>query len=173
MLACEHEGVLPDALVLGKALGGGLLPVSAFLAREEVMGVLKPGDHGSTFGGNPLAAAVAHEALDLLVEERLCERAATLGSDLLARLRAIDSPVVREARGRGLLVGLEIDPSRTTARRVVDALLAGGVLSKDTRGTVVRFAPPLIIDRAQLDWALPRIREALEAASTIPATARS
>ncbi len=173
MLACEHDGVLPDGLVLGKALGGGLLPVSAFLAREEVMGVLKPGDHGSTFGGNPLAAAVAHEALDLLVEERLCERAATLGSDLLARLRAIDSPVVREVRGRGLLLGLEIDPSRTTARRVVDALLAGGVLSKDTRGTVVRFAPPLIIDRAQLDWALPRIREALEAASTTLATVRS
>ncbi len=173
MLACEHEGVRPDGLVLGKALGGGLLPVSAFLAREEVMGVLRPGDHGSTFGGNPLAAAVAHEALDLLVEERLCERAASLGETLLAGLRAIDSPAVREVRGRGLLVGLEVDPALTTARRVVDALLARGVLSKDTRGTVVRFAPPLVIDAAQLAWALPRVREALREAVTTPAPARS
>jgi len=173
LLACEHEGVKPDGLVLGKALGGGLLPVSVFLAREEVMGVLRPGDHGSTFGGNPLAAAVGHEALDLLVEERLSERATELGAELLERLRAIDSPIVREVRGVGLLVGMEIDPARATARQVVDALLANGVLSKDTRGTVVRFAPPLVIERDHLDWAMPRIRDALDAVARSPAAARS
>ncbi|HEX4944058.1 MAG TPA: ornithine--oxo-acid transaminase [Usitatibacteraceae bacterium] len=165
LLACEHEGVRPDGLVLGKALGGGLLPVSAFLANDAVMGVLRPGDHGSTFGGNPLAAAVGLEALDVLVEERLSERAAALGEDFLARLRGIDSPIVREVRGRGLLVGMEIDPARSTARRVVDCLLARGLLSKDTRGTVVRFAPPLVIGREELDWAMPRIREALAEAA--------
>ena len=173
ILACEHEGVHPDGLVLGKALGGGLLPVSAFLAREDVLGVLQPGDHGSTFGGNPLAAAVGLEALDLLVDERLWERAAELGDYLLARLRAIDSPLVRQVRGLGLLIGMEIDPARASARRVVDALLARGVLSKDTHGTVVRFAPPLVIGRDDLDWALPRIADALAEASTPVASGRS
>src|SRR5260221_8319639 len=111
LLASEHEGVKPDGVILGKALGGGVYPVSAFLARREVMGVFSPGDHGSTFGGNALGAAVALEALDLLVEERLCERAATLGETLLAGLEAIDSPLVRDVRGLGLLVGIEIDPA--------------------------------------------------------------
>lgn len=173
MLACEHEGVRPDGVVLGKALGGGLLPVSAFLAREEVLGVLRPGDHGSTFGGNPLAAAVGHEALDLLVEEGLARRSAEMGAELLERLRSIDSPLVREVRGVGLLVGMEIDPARASARRVVEALLANGILSKDTRGTVVRFAPPLVLERSHLDWAMPRVGEALAQSARSPATARS
>ncbi|MGE5096818.1 MAG: ornithine--oxo-acid transaminase [Betaproteobacteria bacterium] len=161
ILACEHEGVKPDGILLGKALGGGLLPVSVFAAREAVMDVFKPGDHGSTFGGNPLAAAVALEAIDLLVEERLAERAATLGAYLLERLRAIASPLVREVRGKGLLAGMDLDPERIGAREFVETLLRHGVLSKDTHGTVARFAPPLVITREEIDWAVDRIRDAL------------
>jgi len=138
LLACDHEGVKPDGLILGKALGGGLLPVSAFLGRREVMGVFEPGDHGSTFGGNPLAAAVALEALDVLVEERLVERSAELGEILLSGLRAIDSPLVREVRGLGLFSGIDIDPAWASAREVVMRLLARGILSRDTHNTVVR-----------------------------------
>ena len=152
LLACEHEAVQPDGLVLGKALGGGVLPVSAFLARDEVMGVFRPGDHGSTFGGNPLAAAVALETLNVIVEARLAERAATLGARLAAGLAAIESPMIREVRGRGLLIGVDIDPSYATAREVVERLLSHGLLSKDTRGTVVRFAPPLVISSAEIEW---------------------
>jgi len=161
LLACDHEGVKPDGLILGKALGGGLLPVSAFLARREVMGVFEPGDHGSTFGGNPLAAAVALEALDVLVEERLVERSAELGEILLSGLRAIDSPLVREVRGLGLFSGIEIDPAWASAREVVMRLLARGILSRDTHHTVVRVAPPLVINRTQLEWALKNIRSVL------------
>lgn len=160
MLACEHEGVTPDGVVLGKALGGGLLPVSAFLARREVMGVFTPGDHGSTFGGNPLAAAVGLEAINVLIEERLPERAAQLGEYLLAQLRAIRSPLIREVRGRGLLIGVEIDPVLAGARTVCLKLLEHGILSKDTHHTVVRFAPPLTITPRQLDSALEAIRRA-------------
>jgi ornithine--oxo-acid transaminase len=162
LLACEHDGVQPDGLVLGKALGGGVLPVSAFLGRDDVMSVFQPGDHGSTFGGNPLAAAVGLEALNVIVEERLAERAATLGAHLLAGLGAIKSPLVREVRGRGLLVGLEIDPQLATARQVVDRLLARGILSKDTHGTVVRFAPPLVITREEIDHAVAETRRVLD-----------
>ncbi len=158
MLACEHEGVKPDGVILGKALGGGLLPVSAFLARREVMEVFTPGDHGSTFGGNPLAAAVGLEAINVLIEERLPERAAELGNYLLAQLRMIRSPLIREVRGKGLLTGVEIEPALTSARAVCQRLLAQGILSKDTHHTVVRFAPPLIITRQQLDAALDAIR---------------
>jgi len=161
ILACHHEGVKPDGIILGKALGGGLLPVSAFCAREEVMGVLKPGDHGSTFGGNALGAAVGLRALEVLVEERLSERAATLGAYLLKRLRSISSPVVAEVRGKGLLIGVELDPKRVGARQFVETLLRHGVLSKDTHGTVARFAPPLVIEREEIDWAVERIRDAL------------
>jgi ornithine--oxo-acid transaminase len=162
LLACDHEGVKPDGLVLGKALGGGVLPVSAFLARADVMAVFRPGDHGSTFGGNPLAAAVGLETLNVLVEERLPERAAELGARLMAGLAAIRSPLVQDVRGKGLLVGVEIDPARASARRVVDALLARGVLSKDTHGTVVRFAPPLVIERDDLESAVEALRDALD-----------
>jgi ornithine--oxo-acid transaminase len=161
LLACDHEGVRPDGLVLGKALGGGMLPVSAFLARADVMEVFRPGDHGSTFGGNPLAAAVGLETLNVLVEERLPERAAELGERLMAGLAAIASPPVQDVRGKGLLVGVEIDPARASARRVVDGLLARGVLSKDTHGTVVRFAPPLVIASDEIDFAVEALRETL------------
>jgi ornithine--oxo-acid transaminase len=161
VLACHHEGVRPDGIILGKALGGGLLPVSAFCAREEVMGVFSPGDHGSTFGGNALAAAVGLAAIDVLLEERLAERAAEMGDYLLRRLKAIASPVITEVRGKGLLIGVELDPKRVPAREFVETLLHHGVLSKDTHGTVARFAPPLIVTREELDWGVERICAAL------------
>ena len=161
LLACEHDGVKPDGLILGKALGGGIFPVSMFLAREEVMNVFRPGDHGSTFGGNPLGSAIGLEALNLLVEERLPERSAELGDYLIAELRKIASPLIREIRGRGLFIGVEIDPSLGSARAVCEALMARGLLSKETHETVVRLAPPLVIDRQQIDWALQQIREVL------------
>ena len=161
LLACEHEGVQPDGLILGKALGGGIFPVSMFLAREEVMNVFRPGDHGSTFGGNPLGSAIGLEALNLLVEERLPERSAELGDYLIAELRKIDSPLIREIRGRGLFVGVEIEPSLGSARAICEALMARGLLSKETHETVVRLAPPLVIEKQEIDWALQQIREVL------------
>lgn len=161
LLACQHEGVVPDGLTLGKALGGGLLPVSLFLGREDVMGVFQPGDHGSTFGGNALASAVALEALNLLVEERLAERSAELGTYLLHALRDMRSPMIKEVRGRGLFIGIEIDPARASARQVCEQLMRRGVLSKETHHTVVRLAPPLVITKEQLDWALEQLRAVL------------
>ena len=157
LLACEHEGVKPDGLILGKALGGGLLPVSAFLARRDVMAVFTPGDHGSTFGGNPLAAAVGLEALDVLVEEKLANRSADLGAYLLDKLADLKSPFIKSLRGKGLFVGIEIDPRRARAREVCERLMAQGILSKETHETVVRLAPPLVVTREQLDWAVERI----------------
>jgi ornithine--oxo-acid transaminase len=157
-LASEHDGVKPDGVILGKALGGGLLPVSAFVATNDVMQVFHPGDHGSTFGGNPLASAVAMAALDVLFEEKLIERSADLGAWLLSGLQDLRSHVVSDVRGRGLFVGIEVDPRYTTARPVVDRLLARGILSKDTHGTVVRIAPPLNIARDDLGWAIGEIR---------------
>jgi len=157
-LASEHEGVKPDGVILGKALGGGLLPVSAFVATNAVMQVFHPGDHGSTFGGNPLAAAVAMAALDVLFEEKLIERSAELGAWLLSELQDLRSHIVSDVRGRGLFVGIEVDARYTTARPVVDRLLARGILSKDTHGTVVRIAPPLNIPRDDLEWAVREIR---------------
>ena len=157
-LACEHEGVKPDAVILGKALGGGLLPVSAVVGSDNLMQVFNPGDHGSTFGGNPLAAAVALAALDVLFDEHLIERSAEMGAHLLDRLRTIKSPLIKDVRGKGLFIGLEVERERITARDVVDRLLARGILSKDTHGTVVRFAPPLVIDREALDWAVEEVR---------------
>ncbi len=161
VLACQHEGVKPDGLILGKALGGGLIPVSAFLAREEVMDAFKPGDHGSTFGGNALAAAVGYAALGVLVDEKLADRAAVMGDYLLQGLRSISSPVVKDVRGKGLLVGMELDTKRVGARAFVETLLRHGVLSKDTHGTVARFAPALIVEREEIDWGVDRIRDAL------------
>ncbi len=157
-LACEHDNVKPDGVILGKALGGGLLPVSAMVGTENLMQVFTPGDHGSTFGGNPLAAAVGLVALDVLFEENMIERSAEMGAHLLARLSTIKSPLVKDVRGKGLFVGLEVDSERINARDVVDRLLARGILSKDTHGTVVRFAPPLVIDREALDWAVEEVR---------------
>jgi ornithine--oxo-acid transaminase len=153
----EHEGIRPDALVLGKALGGGLLPVSAFLADAKVMDVFDPGSHGSTFGGNALAAAVALEALLVIEDEGLVARSASLGEHLIARLRRVmdDSDgLIRAVRGRGLWVGVDVDPSRAGARDLVERLAVGGVLSKETHRTVIRFAPPLTISRELIDQAV-------------------
>jgi ornithine--oxo-acid transaminase len=158
LLACQHEDVRPDGLILGKALGGGILPVSMFLARRDVMEVFRPGDHGSTFGGNPLGAAVGLEALNILIEDKLSENSARMGRYLLDELRKIDSPVVREVRGRGLFIGLEIDPEFASARAICEALMERGLLSKETHQTVVRLAPPLVIGKAELNWAISQIR---------------
>jgi ornithine--oxo-acid transaminase len=171
LLACQHEGVVPDGVMLGKALGGGLLPVSLFLARRELMQVFGPGDHGSTFGGNPVAAAVGLAALDTLVDERLVERAATTGAHLLDRLASIRNPIVREVRGRGLFAGVEIDRDMASAGSVVRRLLQAGVLTKDTHRNTIRFAPPLTIDEQQIDWAVDRLTEVLEQAAASPAEA--
>ncbi|MCK4450194.1 MAG: ornithine--oxo-acid transaminase [Anaerolineae bacterium] len=162
LLACEHEGVRPDVVTLGKALSGGMYPVSAVLSSREVLGVFGPGDHGSTFGGNPLACAVAREALKVIVDEHLCERAAELGDYLLARLREIQSPHVALCRGKGLLVGIVLKPEAGGARRFCEALKERGVLAKDTHGTIIRLAPPLIITKEELDWMLERIAGVLE-----------
>jgi ornithine--oxo-acid transaminase len=159
--AFEHEGIRPDGVILGKALGGGVLPVSAFVARREVMDVFTPGSHGSTFGGNPLAAAVGLEALHVIHNEGLVEQSRALGAHMLERLRAIASPALKEVRGRGLWAGAEIDPAIASARETCERLLEKGVLSKETHHTVVRLAPPLVIARADLDWALDRFEEVL------------
>jgi ornithine--oxo-acid transaminase len=163
LLASDHEAVKPDGLILGKALGGGLLPVSAFLARREVMAVFQPGDHGSTFGGNPLAAAVALEALNIIEQDKLAERALELGDYFLARLKDISSPLIKEVRGKGLMIGVEVYPERIAARRVCEALMEQGILSKETHDTVIRFAPPLVVTREQLDWAIARISQVFRA----------
>ena len=163
LLACEHDNVQPDGLILGKALGGGILPVSMFLARRDVMNVFTPGDHGSTFGGNPLGAAVGLEALNILVEEDLAANSAKMGAYLLQQLRAIDSPLVREVRGKGLFIGMEVDRHQVSARAVCEALMARGLLSKETHETVVRLAPPLVIGHAEIDWAVTQIAAVLDA----------
>jgi ornithine--oxo-acid transaminase len=157
--AFEHEGVRPDGLILGKALGGGVLPVSAFVARREVMDVFTPGSHGSTFGGNALAAAVGLEALRIIDDEGLVARSRDLGVHMLARLKAMSSPALKAVRGRGLWAGAEINPDFASARTVCERLLVKGVLSKETHDTVVRLAPPLVIGRDDLDWALDRLQE--------------
>jgi ornithine--oxo-acid transaminase len=159
LFAFQHEGIRPDAIVIGKALGGGFYPVSAVAASREVLGVFRPGDHGSTFGGNPLACAVALAALDVIVEERLPERSARLGARLLEAVRGFRSPIVREVRGRGLWVGVELT---VPARPYCEALKARGLLCKDTRETVIRLAPPLVIDEADLEWAIDQLRAVLE-----------
>ena len=162
--AFEHEGIHPDALILGKALGGGLLPVSAFLANDAVMDVFDPGSHGSTFGGNALAAAVGLEALKVIEDEQLVQRSADMGEYLIERLRGVAReahPLIRAVRGRGLWVGVDIDPRYATARELVEGLAAHGVLSKETHETVIRFAPPLTITRALIDRAVDAFRDVL------------
>lgn len=155
--AHDHEGIRPDGLILGKALGGGVYPVSAFVATRDVMGVFDPGSHGSTFGGNALAARIGSEALAIIQDEGLVERSAEMGAYMKDRLRAIRSNIVTDVRGKGLWVGVEIDPTVVSARIICDALLAEGVLSKDTHGTVLRFAPPLTITRDEIDWGMERV----------------
>jgi len=159
LLACEHEQVRPDGLILGKALGGGILPVSMFLARRDVMAVFTAGDHGSTFGGNPLAAAVGLEALNILVEDQLAARSAAMGEYLMGQLGHIDTPLISEIRGRGLFIGVEVNPSLCSARTVCEMLMERGLLSKETHETVVRLAPPLIISETEIEWAITQIRE--------------
>ena len=159
--AFQHEDIRPDGLIVGKALGGGLLPVSALVGTAELMDVFDPGSHGSTFGGNPLAARVALEALQVIEDEGLVERSAELGAHLLSRLRRTDSSLIRDVRGRGLWVGVDLDPGRVAAADVVRRMAARGVLSKETHDTVIRFAPPLAISRAALDWGIEVFAEVL------------
>lgn len=166
LLACQHDGVKPDAIVIGKALGGGLLPVSMFLAQRVVMDVFTPGDHGSTFGGSPLACAVGKRALELLQEEHLIERSAELGKYLMQQLKQIESPLISEVRGRGLLIGVVINPEKAQARSLCLKLLERGILTKETHQTVIRLAPPLIVTKEQLDFVVQQLREVLEAYSS-------
>ncbi len=161
LFACDHESVKPDVLILGKALGGGLMPVSAVLASREIMGVFNPGDHGSTFGGNPLACAVARVAMRVLLREKLPERAAQLGEPFMQRLRGIDSPHVREVRGKGLLIGVELKPEAGGAKKFCYKLKEEGILCKETAEHVLRIAPPLTIERKHLDWAFERFARVL------------
>ena len=158
MFAHYYENVRPDIVIIGKALSGGFYPVSAILADRDILGVIKPGEHGSTFGGNPLGAAVAIRALEVIEEERLIENSAELGAYMADRLRAIDSPHIKEVRGRGLWIGLELD---TKARPFTEALKEEGILCKETHENIIRFAPPLIITKEIVDWALERIEKVL------------
>ena len=161
LFACEHEGVRPDVVAIGKALSGGFYPVSAVLASREVLGVFNPGSHGSTFGGNPLACAVAREALKVLVEEGMIENSARLGDYFLGRLQRIESDHVELVRGKGLFIGVVLKREAGGARRFCEALKDKGLLCKETHENVIRFAPPLIITKEELDWALERIEEVL------------
>jgi len=160
-LAQEHEGVRADGVVIGKALSGGLYPVSAFLADDDVMGVFDPGSHGSTYGGNPIACAVGETALDVLVEEKLAERAAELGTHLMQRLRALSSSHVKEVRGVGLWAGIQLHESAGGARRFTEALKSEGYLCKETHVDTIRLAPPLVITREELDQALDAVERVL------------
>ena len=162
LFAYQYEDVRPDGVIIGKALSGGFYPVSAFLASDEVMGVFHPGDHGSTFGGNPLACAISREALRILVDENLAARAAESGAYLLSRLASIQSRHIKEVRGKGLLIGVELEADAGGARRYCEALAQAGLLCKETHENVVRFAPPLTIDKETLDWAFVRIKGVLE-----------
>ena len=161
LFCCEWEGVRPDVMILGKALGGGVYPVSAVLADKELMDVFRPGDHGSTFGGNPLGAAVGRASLRVILEEGLAGRSAELGRWFMGRLRRIDSPHVEEVRGRGLMTGVVIRESSGTARPFCEALQERGILAKETHRQVVRFAPPLTVERADLEAALVDIEAVL------------
>jgi len=162
LFACDHEEVRPDVVIIGKALAGGFYPVSAILADKPVLGLFTPGEHGSTFGGNPLAAAVARESLNVIVEEQLVENSAKLGEYFMEQLAEIPSAHVKEVRGRGLLIGGELHPAAGGARRFCEALQREGILAKETHDHVIRFAPPLVIDKATIDWALERIRRVLQ-----------
>lgn len=162
MFAWEHEGVKPDILMVGKALGGGVYPVSAALSSKDVMSVIRPGSHGSTFGGNPVACAVGTAAIDVLIDEKLDERAEKLGNRFREGLRALRSDKVKDVRGKGLLNALEIKPSAGKARQYTEKLKSLGVLAKETHDVTIRFAPPLVISEEQIDWLVGKIGEALE-----------
>ena len=161
LLAAQHEAVRPDITIIGKALAGGFYPVSGILADKALLGLFRPGEHGSTFGGNPLAAATARAALRVIVDENLPERAAEMGEYFMEQLTEIPSPHVKEVRGKGLLIGVELKSGAGGARRFCEELGAKGILAKETHVNIIRFAPPLIIDKATIDWALTSIREVL------------
>ncbi len=161
LFASQYEDVRPDVVIIGKALGGGFYPISAILADEPILGLYVPGEHGSTFGGNPLACAVAREALKVLLEEKLIENSAKMGEYFAEQLAEIPSPHIKEVRGKGLLIGVELHKSAGGARRFCEALKNDGILAKETHENVIRFAPPLIIDKGTIDWALTRIRTVL------------
>jgi len=161
MLAEEHEGIEADVTLVGKALSGGFYPVSAVLSNSEVLGVLKPGEHGSTFGGNPLACAIAREALKVLVEEGMVENAVAMGEMFMERLRSIRSNKIREVRGRGLMLAVELHPEAGGARRYCEALRFKGLLAKDTHEDTIRIAPPLVIKPAEVDWAADQFEAVL------------
>lgn len=163
LFACQHENVKPDMFILGKALSGGFYPVSAVVSTREVMGVFTPGEHGSTFAGNPLACAVAREALKVLVEEKLVEKSQELGAYFMDRLRTIKSEHIREVRGRGLLIGVELKKEAGGARRFCETLMEEGLLCKETHEDTIRFAPPLVITKKDIDWAFERVKKVLEA----------
>lgn len=163
MFCHEWEGIRPDVLILGKTLGGGVLPISACVTNDEVLGLFVPGEHGSTFGGNPLACACAREAMRILVEEDLPGRARTLGARLKVGLEAIKNPQIIDIRGRGLLLALEFGPGEKTARQYCEELKGEGILAKETHVTSIRFAPPLVITEEEIDWALERITKVLSA----------
>jgi ornithine--oxo-acid transaminase len=162
MFCFQHENITPDLLILGKALGGGVLPVSAVVGTRAVMSLFKPGSHGSTFGGNPLATAVGLEALKVLEEEGLVSNSQILGDYMLQQIRGINSPLIAGVRGRGLWIGVDFDPQRISARKVCEKMMARGILSKDTHHTVVRFAPPLCVTRADIDWCLGEFRAVVD-----------
>ncbi|MCD6267332.1 MAG: ornithine--oxo-acid transaminase [Thermotogaceae bacterium] len=162
LFAFEWEDARPDILVLGKALGGGVYPVSAALANDDVMNVIGPNEHGSTFGGNPLAAAVGIASIDVIIEERLPERARELGEYFLNELKKIESPFIKEVRGKGLLIGVEVKEEYGTARPFCEKLATLGILAKETHEQVIRFAPPLVITKEEIDWALERIEKVLK-----------
>ncbi len=162
MFAFQHEGIVPDGLILGKALGGGIYPVSAFVGRKDLIDVFNPGSHGSTFGGNPLACAVALSSLELLVQDNMAENSKQLGDYLMDELRKIKSPYIKDIRGKGLWIGVEIDTSKISAREVCEKLMRNQVLTKEAHDTVIRFAPPLVITKEQIDWGLARIKDAFE-----------
>ncbi|NTW11735.1 MAG: ornithine--oxo-acid transaminase [Anaerolineales bacterium] len=161
LFASHHEDVRPDVVIVGKALSGGFYPVSAVLADKAILGLFNPGEHGSTFGGNPLGAAVARAALRVIREEKLAERSQKLGEYFMEQLSEIPSPHVKEVRGKGLLIGVELKPEAGGARRFCEALKTRGILAKETHDHVIRFAPPLVIDKETIDWALPSIRDVL------------
>ncbi|MHC1741196.1 MAG: ornithine--oxo-acid transaminase [Anaerolineaceae bacterium] len=162
LFACDHEGVRPDMIIIGKALSGGFMPVSAVLADKPIMGLFQPGEHGSTFGGSALASAVGRAALKVIRDEHLVENSANMGEYFMTRLRAIKSPHIKEVRGKGLLIGVELKPEAGGARRFCEALMKKQILAKETHDNVIRFAPPCIIDKKTIDWAMLRITEVLQ-----------
>lgn len=162
LFACHHENVKPDITIIGKALGGGFYPISAIVCDHAIMQIFTPGDHGSTFGGNPLAAAIGIAALDVLVNEKLAEKAEELGNYFMKKLREIDSPHIKEIRGKGLLIGVEIKESSGKAMDFCMKLMKEGVLCKDTHHQVMRFAPPLVITKEEIDWAIEKITKVLK-----------